>query len=813
MADDNKNMIPEEKPEKTITLRDVFDFLLFNWYWFVLSAIVFVGMGVLFALSKPNVFVSKAMIYVDDKYNRSSNPDLTSGFTPGRMMSRNDNGVENEMLIMASRSIMERVIDDLDANIIYSTKGRFRSDEIFTPESPLILVTDTVTKPYQLKVTALGADNFEATLLCKFPQDDKAKERHITGLFGQTLKTEAGTFRLDKQDNFEKIFDSRYDGRISISVRPVRQMAEEYSKRLNIVQAEKYSNVVNVAMTDMTPQKSAEMINKLISVYNQMAIDGKREVDRITRDFIEERLANVEIELGDIDNAIQQFKSDNSAVDIKAEAGISLQSSMKYGEQLLETEIQLDMLKSILEILNKKTDEPGLLPVNIGITDAALSSAIQDYNTIVLNKMRLSDIPSANNPILKELSAQIFSTQAALTQSVKNVYSALVIKRDSLNEKIGSITGKFSNLPYLERETVAIERDQKIKAALYSFLLNKQEETQLSMVAIAPVAKIIDPAIPVFQHVSPNRSIIVLMFLIVGMLFPALLIYLIEELRVKISRIGEVEDALHVPIIGAIPSKSAEVTDDKIVASNSRDVITEAFRMVRTNLDFTMPVGGKVIMVTSSLPGDGKSFVSINLSLTLGIAGKKVLLVDLDLRKASLSEKISGHRQTKGLVNYLVRKEESIENLIIHNAMNNVDVLYVGVIPPNPAELLIGDRMAETFEELRKMYDYIVVDTPPIGLVTDTMLINRIADLTMFAVRIGKSLKRNLPSINMLSDRKTLRNLNVVITDIGAGRSYKRETSTYGYGYGYGYQDDKKIKLSVRLKLWKKMFKKRNSGK
>lgn len=820
MTDDNKNTTASEKSEaKTITLRDAFDFVIYNWYWFVLSAIVFGCFGVIFALSLPNVFKAKAVIYVDDQYNRSMNPDISGGFMPGKMMSRNNNGVANELLIMKSRSIMENVVADLNANIVYSRKARLREDEVLTHNSPLVLIADSIICSYKLKIKVKENDSFEAVILYKPSGERKVVEERISGNFGQTFKNKVGIFSINKQADFKDIFEPVYDKQITISVNPVRKSAEKYSKLLEVSTAEKYSNIVNVAMTAHIPQKAPEMVNKLIAVYNQMAIDGKREMDNATRKFIEDRLAAVEIELSDVDSAIEKFKSSNSAIDIKSEAGYSIQSSMKYGEQLLETEIQLDMLKSIKDLLQKqKSAEPGLLPVNIGINDGSLANAIRDYNEIVLTKMRLSSVPNANNPVLRDLESQILSVQASLMQSIENVYSALKIKRQSLNDKIASISGKVSNLPYLEKETVAIERDQEIKATLYGFLLNKLENTQLSMVATAPVAKVIDPAITDENHISPNRSIIVLICLLIGLLFPALLIYLLEQLRTKVGRVGEVEDALHVPIIGAIPSKVQGMTDDKIVSPNSRDVITEAFRMVRTNLDFTMPVGGKVIMVTSSLPGDGKSFVSINLSLTLGIAGKKVLLVDLDLRKASLSEKISGHRQTRGLVNYLVHKnEESLDKLISHNAMHNVDVLYVGVIPPNPAELLIGDRITDTFEELKKIYDYIVVDTPPIGLVTDTMLINRIADLTIFSVRIGKSLKRNLPSLNVLSDNKTLRNMNIIITDTGAGRSYVRDSSNFGYGYGYGYgygcQDDKKMNLVTRWKLWKKKIKTRKNKK
>lgn len=806
MSEKNNDVV-EEKKGRSITLRDAFDFVIYNWYWFLLSAVVFGGIGVIYALSTPNTYKSAAMIFVDEEYNRSKNSEIT-GFMSSKMMYRSNNGVENELLILRSKMLMERVVSRLNANIAYSAKLRFRDQQIKAVDSPVKLIADSIALPYNVKVTLDGTDRFTAVLKYKLPKERKIQEKTINGRFGETVSGVFGKFRLEKNATFEKANFNGDDHLIKISVTTIRRAANRYAKLLTVSQAEKYSNIVYVSMTNQVPVGAAEMVNTLIEEYNWDAINSKRETARATMNFIDERLASVSVELADVDMSIEKFKSKNSAVDIETEAGLSLKNTAEYEDKLLQTEIQLDMIKAIGDILTK-SKSLGTLPVNIGIEDIALSNAISRYNELVLDRMRLGVDSSVDNPVIREMNAQIASMQGSLKQSVDNVYSSLLIRRNSIKEQLTLLMGKVNNLPYLERETVSIGRDQEIKATLYAFLLNKREETALTMVATAPVANVIDPAVVNPEHVAPNRSMIVLLFLVIGLILPAVVIYIIEQLRLRVGRISEVENALQIPIIGAIPSKVSGMNGDMIVSQNSRDVITEAFRMVRTNLDFTMPAGGKVIMVTSSLPGEGKSFVSINLSLTLGIAGKRVLLVDLDLRKASLSEKISGKRQTKGLVNYLVRKEDGLDKLISHDAMYNVDVLYVGVIPPNPAELLIGDRITETFDELKKMYDYIVVDTPPVGLVTDTMLINRVADLTVFSVRIGRSLRRNLLGINFLSSRKTLRNLNVIITDIDAGSSYTKDTSTYGYGYGYGYgyQDDKKMTFRTRIKLLGKKLK------
>ena len=598
---ENNNQ-PADKKEAPITIRDIVDFVLFNWYWFALSIIVFIGLGVAYALSRQPVYRSSAMILVDEKYNRSSNSDITTGFMPGSTMFRPNSGVEDELLIMGSRTIMEQVVQDLDANIWYSSKGRFRAEPIYAPDAPVRLFADTIRMPYAVRIQQIDGDRFTAALEYRLPGARRKSVRMIEATFGETIRdTTVGVFRILQQ---HMTVEPQGKGEIvTVAVVPVRNVAENYARRLNVAQAQKMSDVVNVSFNSNLPQQAAEVVNRLIAVYNQDAMETKRETARATLNFIDERLQSVAVELGDVDAAIERFKSQNSAVDITYEAGLSLQTVRDYENQLLATEIQIEMLNAIAEIL--ESDSVGILPVNIGIQDQALSSAIDQYNELIIEKMRLGPNISDNNPIIKDINTQISSMQSALKES----FNALRIQQESLQKQLSRITQKVHTIPSLERETVSIERDQEVKATLYAFLLNKREETALSLVATTPVAQVIDAAIVDPQPVAPRRSLIVLIFMIIGALLPAVIIYLIEQMRTKVSSVGEVEKTLQVPIIGAIPSKTSGMHDDKIVAPNSRDVITEAFRMVRTNLDFTMPQGGKVIMVTSSLPGEGKSFV------------------------------------------------------------------------------------------------------------------------------------------------------------------------------------------------------------
>lgn len=397
-----------------------------------------------------------------------------------------------------------------------------------------------------------------------------------------------------------------------------------------------------------------------------------------------------------------------------------------------------------------------------------------------------------SNPSVASAREQVLSIQALLPQSIKNLQGSLEVRLRSVNRQIAENEEKVSALPSVEKGAQSILRNQQIKAKIYDYLLNKREETSLKLATTAPVSRVIDPALPATNPISPRTMMIMLLALIMGFVIPVVVIFVAEALRTKIYSVEEVEVAIgnDVPIVGAIPSKDARHTSDIMVTPNSRDSIAEAFRMVRTNIDFMMPKGGKVIMTTSTIPAEGKTTIALNIALSFVITGKKVVIVDMDMRKGSMEKRINAKHHSKGIVSYLMGQETDVDNLIVKDCVHGVDALFVGTIPPNPAELLMRPEIDAMFEELKQRYDYIIVDTAPIALVTDTQIINRLADITLYCMRMGHTEKVSLDTVKAISTRKSLNNLGVIVSQVGVGKLYyggEKKSTNFGYGYGYGY--------------------------
>ena len=473
----------------------------------------------------------------------------------------------------------------------------------------------------------------------------------------------------------------------------------------------------------------------------------------------------------------------------------------------MEIETQISILGDVLASIKSISGTIELAP-NLGISDSSLNAMIGEYNDVVLQYKVMGGDSNLSNPSVATTRERALSIQSLLPSSIKNLQSSLEVRLRSVNKQIAENEERVVSLPALEKGAQSILRNQQIKVKIYEYLLNKREETSLKLATTAPVSRIIDPAIAATNPISPRTAMIMLLALIMGFVIPVVVIFVAEALRTKIYSVEEVESAIgnRVPIVGAIPSKDARHSSDIMVTPNSRDAIAEAFRMVRTNIDFMMPRGGKVVMATSTVPSEGKTTMALNIAISFAITGKKVVVVDMDMRKGSMEKRVEVKHQSKGIVSYLMGSETNLDNLIVKNCVYGVDALFVGTIPPNPAELLMRPEIDEMFVELKKMYDYIIVDTAPIALVTDTQIINRLADVTLYCMRMGHTEKISLDTVNAISMRKSLNNLGVIISQVGVGKLYyggEKKSTNFGYGYGYGYgygsKDTKKESAFQRL--------------
>lgn len=788
-----------------ISLRSIWKFFTGNWFWFLISVVICLGAGAFYCKISPKIYSSSALIYIDENASRSVKSDVTS-MTNFRMM-RQTSVVDNEAAILRSMNLMEKVVRNLNLNVTYLKPARFRKVEVYAPQMPAQVVVDSLMRGFTMDLN-LTQDGVSGLIKYTLPGDDK-REVKFSSEYDKPIYGDMGIIRVVKNENYEDDYATAIEknNKFIVNVSSVRACARALSSALTVAPSSKTTSLISVGIKSAVPQKSADIVNELIYVYNEDAKEGERAVARATMQFVDERLAIVGGDLESVDSDVANYRKNARSINTQSESSLYVQTASRLEQEAVEIETQISILGDVLASIKSINGTIELAP-NLGISDTSLNAMISEYNDVVLKYKMMGGDSNLSNPSVASTRERALSIQGLLPTSIKNLQSSLEVRLRSVNKQIAENEEKVSSLPALEKGAQSILRNQQIKAKIYDYLLNKREETSLKLATTAPVSRVIDPAYPAAAPISPRTMMIMLLALIMGFVIPVVVIFVAEALRTKVYSVEEVETAIGnlVPIVGAIPSKDARHTSDIMVTPNSRDSIAEAFRMVRTNIDFMMPKGGKVIMTTSTVPAEGKTTIALNIALSFVITGKKVIIVDMDMRKGSMEKRVNVKHQSKGIVSYLMGSENDINNLIVKDCVHGVDALFVGTIPPNPAELLMRPEIDEMFVELKKMYDYIIVDTAPIALVTDTQVINRLADVTLYCMRMGHTEKISLDTVKALSLRKSLNNLGVIISQVGVGKLYyggEKKSTNFGYGYGYGYgygsHDNKKESVFKRI--------------
>ena len=777
-----------------ISLSGIWKFFTGNWFWFLISVVVCLGVGMLYCKISPKIYSSSALIYVDENASRSVKSDVTS-MTNLRMM-RQTSVVDNEAAIIRSHTLMAKVVENLNLNVTYKKPAKLRKVEVYGPTMPALVVVDSLMRGFVVDLE-LGSEKVSGVFKYTLPTGEK-KELKFNSKYDAPIYGEMGIVRIVKNDyygdNFAKVINKNND-KFEASVTSVRSAARALSSVLTVAPSSKTTSLISVGIKSAVPQKSADIVNELIYVYNEDAKEGERAVARATMQFVDERLAIVGGDLESVDSDVANYRKSAGSVDPQSEANLYVQAASRLDNEAVNIETQISILNEVLASVKAVNGSMELVP-NLGISDTALNDIISDYNAAVLQYKAMGGDDNISHPSVKNQKEQILSMQTLLPASINNLQASLEVKLRSVNKQIAENESRVSALPSVEKGAQSILRNQQIKVKIYEYLLNKREETSLKLATTAPISRVIDPALPATHPISPRTAMIMLLALIMGFVIPVVIIFIAEALRTKIYSIEEVEAAIgrDVPIVGAVPSKDSRHTSDIMVTPNSRDAVAEAFRMVRTNIDFMMPKDGKVIMVTSTVPSEGKTTMALNIALSFVITGKKVVIVDMDMRKGSMEKRMNVRHQSKGIVSYLMGRETNVENLIMKDCIHGVDALFVGTIPPNPAELLMRPEIDAMFDELKDLYDYIIVDTAPVALVTDTQIINRMADVTLYCMRMGHTQKVSLDTVKAISGRKSLKNLGVLIAQVGVGKLYyggESRSTNYGYGYGYGYGNSK----------------------
>ena len=544
-------------------------------------------------------------------------------------------------------------------------------------------------------------------------------------------------------------------------------------------------------------QCGQDFINQLLEMYNRNTNNDKNEIAQKTAEFIDERISIISKELGSTEADLETFKRDAGITDLTSEAQIALAGNAEYEKKSVENRTQISLVNDLRKYL--RGNEYEVLPSNVGLQDAALIGAIERYNEMLVERKRLLRTSTENNPAIVNLDTSIRAMKANVQATLEGTLQGLMITKSNLDREASRYSRRISNAPGQERAYVSIARQQEIKAGLYLMLLQKREENAIALAATANNAKIIDEAIADDTPVSPKRSMIYLIALVLGVGIPVGIIYLIELTKFKIEGRADVEKLTSVPIIGDIP-----LTDEKndkngsiAVFENKNNLMSETFRNIRTNLQFMLDNDQKVILVTSTVSGEGKSFVSANLAISLSLLGKKVVIVGLDIRKPGLNKVFSLSNKEKGITQYLSNPETDLMELVQPSDINkNLFILPGGAVPPNPTELLARNGLDKAIEILKQNFDYVIMDTAPIGMVTDTLLVGRVADLSVYVCRADYTHKAEYTLINELAIEKKLSKLCTVINGVdlkkrkyGYYYGYGKYGKYYGYGkrYGYGY--------------------------
>ena len=801
----------QESKEENIDVKELLFKYLIHWPWFAGAVVAcLIAAWVYLHMSTPVYNISATVLIKDDKKGGSAG--MLSGLESlglDGMVSSSQN-IDNEIEVLRSKTIVKEVVEDLGLYISYTDKDEFPSRNMYKTSPVQVSLTpqeaDLLEKPMTVEMTLQPQGSIDVNV--KIGDDEYQK--HFEKL-PAVFPTDKGTLAffltpdsvLSSKRTSEETTDSEKTTRnITATINKPLAVAKAYCKNMTIEPTSKTTSVAVISLKNSNVQRGKDFINKLLEMYNINTNNDKNEVAQKTAEFINERISIISKELGSTEKDLESFKRGAGITDLTSDAQIALTGSAEYEKKRVENQTQINLLQDLQRYMQNEGYE--VLPSNIGLQDLNLAAAINRYNDVLVERKRLLRTSTENNPTIINLDTSISAMKENVQVSLDRVLRGLFITKADLDREASRYSRRISEAPGQEREFVSIARQQEIKAGLYLMLLQKREENAITLAATANNAKIIDEAIADDAPVAPRSKITYLIALILGVGIPVGVIYLLELTKFKIEGRADVEKLTSAPIVGDIP-----LTDEKqgaiAVFENQNNLMSETFRNVRTNLQFMLGNDKKVILVTSTVSGEGKSFISGNLAISLSLLGKKVVIVGLDIRKPGLNKVFNISKREQGITQYLANPEKNLMDLVqLSDVSKSLYILPGGTVPPNPTELLARDGLDKAIETLKKNFDYVILDTAPVGMVTDTLLIGRVADLSVYVCRADYTRKNEYTLINELIDGNKLPNLCTVINGLdlkkrkygyyyGYGKygKYYGYGKRYGYGYGYGEQSAK----------------------
>ena len=787
-----------EKEESNFDLKaEIYRYLAF-WKWLVLGCLLGLVLAFLYNRYTLRAYVTEATMMILSDEDTGLVGALPSG--GASVFSLEESNLQNQIVTLTSKKLVEGVIDELDLNITYFLEGNVIAVEAYE-HSPIkihFLTEEDAVHQEQMNVIVTPLSNEAFSLSVKDTDDAKIFQ------FGEPVEYERLRFTI------ERVGDTiQNETPINILLRPLRDVANDYISRMSIVPKAQAQDVLSLSIISEVPQKSQDFLNTLMRHFNADGVADKRQVAETTTEFIQSRLKLISGELDSVEGDIADFKRTNQLMDISASAGQTMARSTMAEQEIFGLETDLMVLDAVEETL--VSIEPyQLLPEASGTGDNPLGSGIAKYNELVLERNEFLKTGTAQNPVVQSLTMQLDALKKLLLNNLAQTRKSIRIKIEELSALDSWAEGKFSTFPGLEKGIRTIERQQQIKEQLYLFLLQRREEAAISFASTAPVAKVIDPAFTYTEPVDPKPWLIMVGGGVIGLLIPLLIIFVINFLDTKVHHKGDLQPLIkNIPFLGEVPKVVKEQSE--VIGVNDRSPLAESFRILRTNLAYLVQSRNKeraeTIFVTSTIKGEGKTFISYNLARTLASTGKRILLIGADIRNPKLHKYSGETLETKGLSDFLYDYDVQSQEIISNETHEGIamDIIYSGAIPPNPAELLMNDRMKVLLTSQEKNYDFIVVDTAPTMIVTDTLLISPLADTTIYVTRAGFTEKKLLEFPKELKQQGKLKGLAIVLNDVDYSKFSYGAKYGYAYGYGYGYGADKE-KGGI-FKFLKKPFK------
>lgn len=791
-----KDQVINGQKEQAVNILDILKYLFFHWKWFLLSIVIFGGYYLYQYSKTPFMYSQSQTVMIKTPMNTPTTARITR-----TNVAYNSVSVASEILQLRSKELMRQTISRIHADVSYTRHIGLRDHELYQKSPVQVSMPEkSPDDSYSFTVTPVDAKH---VVVKNWGEGSSGKELKVE--LDKEVKTPFGVLVITPSPYFkEDVFGQ--DIRVTKYAREA--MVGYFMGNLRITQMEEDASLLQITLNDRSAERAADLITMLITVYNEFSSEDKNQIAINTAEFIHERLAIIESELGSVESSIERLRTANQGVDVSTAGQMYLTDSRQYQTEKTKIETDIKLAGMMREYLTNKTKQHDLIPNNTGLVDASVENQIIDYNSTLLKRNRLVEGSSSANPVVQDLDKALGAMRNNIDRAVDNTLEGLSIKMKNVENEVRQARGKAMQVPEKQRVMLSVERQQKVKEELYLFLLNKREENALNQAMTEDNIRIIDPASGSYAPIYPSRLRKIFTGMAIGVALPAVVLLLMLMLDTGVRGRQDIENVLSIPFLGEIPLKRNKQQEDHdiSVTKTGRDPLTEAFRILRTNINFMAKdsVPPQVLTFTSFNIGAGKTFSVMNLGTTLSFLEKKVVVLDLDLRKGTLSSRLQ-IAKGKGVSHYLSDFSVSVDEIIYKSDLtDNMDFIPIGVIAPNPVELLLGKRLDELIAELKKRYDYVIVDGVPVGIVADASIVDRISDLTLFIIRVGKMDRRQLPELEKIHQSGKLSNLAVLLNGIklgGSGYGYGYGGYGYGgYGYGYGYEIKKKRSFIGLLK-------------